>query len=136
MNKEEIEAAYKRLILPENKAPFHFEEREGIKTVDAYNPMCGDKYKLYLDEEIYFHGIGCAISKASTSLLLKEIEGMSKKEVIEFCKEFLDAVEMGKLSENFSEGLNVLIELKEFEGRIDCIQLSWKALLEHLENSK
>lgn len=136
MNKEEIQAAYKRLILPENKAPYHFEERDGARTVDAYNPMCGDKYKLYLDEDVYFHGIGCAISKASTSLLLKEIEGKSEKEVIAFCKEFLDAVDASKPSENFSEGLNVLIELKEFEGRVDCIQLSWKALLKHLENSK
>ena len=50
MHKEELQAAYKRLILPENKAPYHFDERTDGTTVEAYNPMCGDKFKLYLSE--------------------------------------------------------------------------------------
>ena len=139
MHKEELQAAYKRLILPENKAPYHFEERRDGTSVEAYNPMCGDKYQLHLSEnlqQIHFHGIGCAISKASTSLLLKEIEGKSREEAETFCKQFIEAVDKGETSPTFSEPLNVLISLKEFDGRVDCIQLSWKALLAHLENSK
>ena len=139
MHKEELQAAYKRLILPENKAPYHFEERVEGTSVEAYNPMCGDKYHLHLSEdldEVHFHGIGCAISKASTSLLLREIEGKTPEEVIAFCKDFIAAVDKGETSQTFSEPLNVLISLKEFDGRVDCIQLSWKALLAHLNNSK
>ena len=132
-----MQSLYKQLILPENKSPYHFEKKEEFETVDAYNPMCGDKYSLYLSaEEVHFHGIGCAISKASTSLLIKEIEGKSKEEVVTFCKDFVEAVDNGETSRKFSEPLNVLISLKAFEGRVDCIQLSWKALLAHLENSK
>ena len=137
MNKEELQAAYKRLILPENKNPFHFETKDKAEVVEAYNPMCGDKYHLYIsNDEIHFHGIGCAISKASTSLLLKEIEGKTPKERQVFCRSFIEAVNLGEPSEGFSEALNVMISLKAFDGRVDCIQLSWKALLAHLENSK
>ncbi len=139
MNKEELQATYKRLILPENKSPYHFEKRSDVLEVEAYNPMCGDKYHLYISddpEEIHFHGIGCAVSKASTSLLIKEVEGMTSEEKINFCKAFVRAVDKGETSAKFSESLNVLIELKTFDGRVDCIQLSWKALLAHLENSK
>jgi len=137
MNKEELQTAYKRLILPENKDPFHFEKRADTQVIEAYNPMCGDRYHLYVtDEEVYFNGIGCAMSKASTSLLTKEIGGKTLAEKTAFCRDFLKAVEEGSPSDKFSEALNVLISLKAFDGRVDCIQLSWKALLAHLENSK
>lgn len=137
MGKEELQAAFRELILPESKTPYHFENKDNALSVGAYNPMCGDKYMLHFSEkEIHFHGIGCAISMASTSLLIKEIEGKTLEEKEIFCRSFLEAVEKGVPSAQFSEALNVLISLKEFDGRIDCIQLSWKALLAHLENSK
>lgn len=142
MTKEEIQERYKALILPENKNPYHFSEEKREVNIEAYNPMCGDKYELHLDEsgdnikEISFHGIGCAMSKASTSLLLKEIEGKSKGEVKELCKQFISAICDDGDASSLSEGLQVLAELKNFDGRVDCIQLSWKALLEHLEKSK
>lgn len=139
MEKEEIQKRYKELILPENKSPYHFQKQDGITPISAYNPMCGDKYQLYLKgqvQEAHFHGIGCAVSKASTSLLMKEIEGKTVDEVVKLCKDFLQAVASGTPSDRFSESLNLLIELKDFDGRLDCIRLSWKALLSHLENIK
>ena len=139
MEKEEIQRRYKALILPENKSPYHFDKRAEIEPVAAYNPMCGDKYDLYLKgvvDEAYFHGIGCALSKASTSLMIKEIEGKSKEDIIALCRKFLQATESGKSETEFPESLNLLIELKDFDGRLECIQLSWKALLSHLENIK
>ena len=137
MNKEELQAAYKRLILPENRDPYHFEAKEKADIVEAYNPLCGDKYHLYLSEdEMHFDGIGCAVSKASTSLLIKEMEGKTPEERQTFCQDFIEAVENGNPSPKFSEALNVMISLKEFDGRVDCIQLSWKALANHLEKSK
>ena len=135
MTKEEIQTKYKELILPENKAPYHFEKVEGATEVKAYNPMCGDKYTLYIKDEgiIHFHGIGCAISKASTSFMLKAIEGKTRDEMIAFSKAFIKAIDEDGNFDDFPEGLKVLGELKQHEGRVDCIQLSWKALLAHLE---
>ncbi|MEQ9230261.1 MAG: hypothetical protein RIF46_06225, partial [Cyclobacteriaceae bacterium] len=64
MTKEEIQQLYKVKILPENKEPFHFRKDEKAKEiVKAYNPMCGDKYQIYLGEKTnHFDGFGCAIS--------------------------------------------------------------------------
>lgn len=141
MTKEEIQEQYKALILPESKNPYHFEQVATNLTVEAYNPMCGDKFVLHLEENdatitsVHFHGFGCAVSKASTSLMLREIEGKRTAEVIDLCEVFITSLDKGEAPRHFPEGLKVLLELKHFEGRIDCIQLSWKALLEHVKKS-
>lgn len=140
MTKEEIQQRYKEKILPENKSPYHFEKRDDANsTFMAYNPMCGDKYQLFLEEdgevinEVHFHGIGCAISKASSSILLRKIEGMQKDDIKIYCKKFILALNSeGEASDLEDEELKILAELKNFNGRLDCIQLSWKALLEYL----
>jgi len=141
VTREELQQLYKEKILPENKSPYHFEKKgEDYTEVEAYNPMCGDKYKLYLQEdnktikEVYFHGIGCAISKASTSILLRKLEGLGKSEAIQFCKKFMDTIEQkDNFEELIDEELRVLAELKYFEGRMDCVQLSWRAILDYLK---
>lgn len=141
MTKEEIQEQYKALILPESKNPYHFGQVAANLTIKAYNPMCGDKLVLHLKEnngtitDVHFHGYGCAISKASTSILLREVEGKSMSETIAFCESFLHHVENGKAPSSFREELKILVALKDFEGRMDCIQLSWKALLEHVKKS-
>lgn len=143
MTKEEIQILYKDKILPENKNPYHFEGAEkGNTSIQAYNPMCGDKYQLNLNivsekvDAVQFQGFGCAISKASTSILLKKIEGLTKDEVVTFCKEFVQMVTGEKDGSLEDEELQVLIELKNFEGRVDCIKLSWESLVNHLEQIK
>jgi len=141
MTKDQIKERYKQYILPENKEPYHFKKKVLDQEVRAYNPICGDKFKIWFSEEdtienVYFHGMGCALSKASTSLMIKEVEGKSRQEALAYCKQYLDAVEMGKKSADYSEGLNTLIELMEFEGRKDCIQLSWKAMFNYLNSSE
>ena len=134
MTKEEIQEKYRTIILPENKNPFHFEKKEGTETIQAYNSLCGDKYIIYLKQnELYFHGIGCAISKASTSLMLRTISGKSKKEMNHDCRTYLEAMDNNRSLDKFSEGLQVLGELKFHEGRVDCIQLSWIALHHYLK---
>lgn len=138
MTKEEIEKLYQELILPESKAPYHFEKKEGFTELMAYNPICGDKFRLFFKEEkglireAYFHGIGCALSKASTSFLIREIEGKETEQAKALCQSFLDAVQ-GEAKEKFTENpLKTLVELKDFGGRIDCLKLGWKALLQKL----
>ncbi len=94
MTKEELEILYREKILPENKNPYHFEEREDFSIkILAYNPICGDKFSIYFNdkdkfEEQFFSGIGCAISKSSTSLMVKTLEGKNYHEALEICKNF------------------------------------------------
>ncbi|MEQ9230939.1 MAG: hypothetical protein RIF46_09650, partial [Cyclobacteriaceae bacterium] len=63
--------------------------------------------------------------------LLRNMEGKSESQVKELCEQFLNAFETGDGS-GLAEELQILVELKNFEGRLDCIQLSWKAVLEYL----
>lgn len=140
MDQEDLKRLYNETVIKESKSPYHFDKEVKLGTeVLAYNPLCGDKYKLQLNrsenliEEAYFHGFGCALSKASTSTLLKSIEGKSKVEIINFCKSFLSALEKQKQQDFDHEVLKVLIELNDLGSRSDCIKLSWEALLDHLE---
>lgn len=140
MEQEDLKRLYHKTVIAESKAPYHFDKDVSLGAeVLAYNPMCGDKYKLQINhqegevKEGYFHGFGCALSKASTSALLRAIEGKSEKEIIEFCKTFLAAVD-GEASNDFDqEVLQVLVELNDLGRRSDCIKLSWEALLTHLQ---
>jgi nitrogen fixation NifU-like protein len=135
MTKEEVQRLYKEKILPESKNPYHFEEQDDAELIlEAYNPMCGDKYKLYIDFEddkvrsVHFHGFGCAVSKASTSLLARELEGKEQKEIPGIVSTFLGALREKDQSKATNENLKILVELMNFDGRQDCIELSWKAL--------
>lgn len=140
MNQEDLKRLYHQTVIKESKTPYHFDKDTRLETeVLAYNPMCGDKYKLQINhsadkiEEGFFHGFGCALSKASTSALLKVIEGKTNEETITFCKAFISAVNGDSKHEFEHEVLQVLVELNDLGSRSDCIKLSWAALLAHLE---
>ncbi len=139
MTKEELQQLYSDKILVHGKDPYHF-EKIAYPDVEilAYNPMCGDKYVLQLvkgDDSIqsaYFDGFGCALSKASISILLRKIEGMSIQDAAAFCKDFIHAIDSGSGIPSDDPALNVLLELRNFEGRVDCIKLGWESLLSGL----
>ena len=144
MTKEEFQQLFKEKIIPESKNPYHFEAlKDSTHNIEAYNPMCGDKYSLFINEDsniiesAYFDGIGCSISKASISLLLKNIEGKSREEIIKICKHFLASTETENTLLDFPEdAIEVLIALKNFEGRMDCVKLGWESLIKYLENNE
>ncbi len=144
MTKDELQELYKRKILPESKDPYHFGFKgEYDAMIDAYNPMCGDKYVIGLKEnnnvidEAFFNGIGCSISKASISLMLRKVEGKTEEAILDMCKNFILLLEDSKPAEDLSdEALDVLVSLKDFDGRMDCVKLGWASLIEFLENRK
>lgn len=136
MTKEELKQLFKEKILPHQRAPYHFETIEASDdSVLAYNPLCGDKFTLQLQKDsdsvssAYFHGFGCAISQASTSLLIQRIEGKTQSQIVDLCQRFLNALDNDQPLDD--EELRVLAALKKFDGRVDCITLPWKALLAH-----
>jgi nitrogen fixation NifU-like protein len=125
--------------MPESKSPHSFKEAVNYTDlIAAYNPMCGDKFSLKITlsnshiTDCSFQGFGCAVSKASTSILLKSIEGLSLKESINLCENFIQEIDGNLTGLTFDEPLVVLSLLKDFDGRIDCIKLSWVHLLSHL----
>ena len=81
---EELSKLYSPFIKAQNETPFHFEKKTDAEiTLKAYNPVCGDRYELFIAGEIYFHGFGCAISKASTSFLATVLSGKQRQSVRE-----------------------------------------------------
>jgi nitrogen fixation NifU-like protein len=140
MTKEEIMALYKAWILPESKDPFHFEKQENCQhTILAYNPLCGDKFELYLRGEhpypldtVGFHGIGCAVSTASTSLMLRHLQSKTLQEALIETAAVLAALAPDADIQHLPEKIKVLASTKHFGGRVDCIRLSWQALYDYL----
>jgi nitrogen fixation NifU-like protein len=106
--------------------------------VKAYNPMCGDKYVIYLkilDDKVMdasFTGFGCAISRASTSILTKKIIGLEKVELSILIKLFFEIID--SKSEDQAENLTTDKELlvfaaaREFPERKKCASLGWDEL--------
>ncbi len=143
MNKEELKKQYKQYILKKNREPYHFEKRENAaEQLLAYNPICGDRFNLYLEREqskigsAWFHGFGCALSKASTSVLIEKIENKSDQEIASLCREFLEALDDGRILGSEDVDQKALVEMRNLDGRIDCIKLSWEALLNYVKNGK
>ena len=108
----------------------------------AYNPICGDRFDVYLDVEqksilrIHFHGYGCAISKASTSVMANAIEGKSLGDGLELCNNFLGFInkEMNKEAVNLPLDFVSFAGVHDFPDRYECASLSWREVKKFLES--
>jgi nitrogen fixation NifU-like protein len=142
--KEDLKKLYSDIIKEHNETPFHFEKRKNAKkTVTANNPICGDRFEVYVDSDrrmvnaLHFHGFGCAISKASTSILVKTLEGKSRKEAWELCDHFLRFIDK-EFSSNeliLSDDFLAFTGVHDFPERYDCASLSWREMKKFLESS-
>jgi nitrogen fixation NifU-like protein len=137
------EALYQELILEHNRKPRNFREiPDADRTVEGRNPLCGDSLKLWvkLDNEritdVSFMGTGCAISKASASLMTGAVKGKSREEAEQIFDRFHRLV-TGTLPENERESLGSLRALggvAKFPLRVKCASLAWHALHAALES--
>jgi nitrogen fixation NifU-like protein len=125
---------YDDVIRNHNNHPYHFEKSsECSNLVQAYNFICGDKFDLCLTLEgsriskVQFHGFGCAVSKASTSILAKQLEGKTKTEARQICNQFLRLLknELGKDETLFSAEFQSFQVVQEIPARYDCAALAW-----------
>lgn len=132
---KDLSLLYDNVILQHNREPFNFEKRQWAQhIVEAYNPLCGDKFKLFLDIEdgkiakATFHGYGCAVSKAATSVLIKKIEGMSLEDVQLLLQSYLDGLNTeGDRNRRFDAELQAFEAVRQFPERMTCATLSWDA---------
>jgi nitrogen fixation NifU-like protein len=140
----QLRELYQEVILDHNKSPRNFKKLDTAnRTAEGYNPLCGDKIDIFLDVEdnivkdISFQGSGCAISKASASLMSTIIKGKSVEEAKKLFEKFHNLI-TGKLDENISikelGKLAVLGGVKEFPMRVKCASLAWHTMLTALKN--
>ena len=135
---------YQEVILDHNKRPRNFRTLEGPSHhADGYNPLCGDRLSLYVQVEddtiadISYQGSGCAISKASASLMTDALKGQSVENARGLFERFhrmvttppdLAVEDLGKLS--------VLAGVREFPVRVKCASLAWHTLIAALDRQQ
>lgn len=134
----ELSDLYQEVILDHNKNPRNFREIENAdNTADGKNPLCGDALRVYVSlendkvKDVAFKGSGCAISKASASMMTQVVKGKSKQEAGVLFDEFHRMV-TGELDieadENSLGKLKIFAGVLEFPARVKCASLSWHTL--------
>lgn len=137
----DLRELYQQVILDHNRNPRNFREMaDATARVEGYNPLCGDHYTVFLKvdgdriEEVSFTGSGCAISKASASVMSSTIKGKSKEEAESLFETFhrlvtgtgeLETADLGRLA--------AFSGVSEFPARVKCATLAWHTLRNALE---
>ena len=128
---------YQEILLEHNSKPRNFRKvEEANQTSEGYNPLCGDQITLYLKvvdgviDDVGFQGSGCAISRASASMMTQSIKGQS----VERAQEIFDAfhhmiTEPGsELDYDTLGDLETLSGINEYPTRIKCAVLAWHTM--------
>lgn len=109
----DLRELYQQVILDHNKSPQNFKKLENAnRKVEGYNPLCGDHYTVYLNlekdhiQDISFEGAGCAISKASASIMTSLLKGCTLEEAEKLFDSFHDVVTGESPSDSFSPSEN------------------------------
>jgi nitrogen fixation NifU-like protein len=132
----ELTDLYQEVILDHNRRPRNFREMsEASRRQEGYNPLCGDRLTLYVKldgdriSDVSFQGTGCAISKASASLMTEAIKGRTVDEAHSLFERFHDMVTSPPEIETPDLGkLSVFAGVREFPTRIKCASLAWHTL--------
>jgi nitrogen fixation NifU-like protein len=139
----ELNELYQQVILDHNKKPRNFKRLDTAnRKHEGYNPLCGDQITLYLEmdgdliKDVGFQGSGCAISKASASMMTAAVKGKTKEEAEVIFDEFhrmvkgdLDA----ETEQNHLGRLKIFAGVREFPARVKCASLSWHTLRAAIE---
>ena len=139
----DLEELYREVILDHNKRPRNFRRLDGGRKADGYNPLCGDQLSVYLHvdgdqvQDVSFEGSGCAISKASASMMTQAVKGKTKSEAEILFNEF-HRMATGELDEesepNHLGKLTIFAGVRDFPARVKCATLSWHTMYAALNN--
>lgn len=154
----DLRELYQEVILDHSKKPRNYREMTNARRrADGYNPLCGDKFTVYVDledgvvKDITFQGSGCAISKASASMMTEKLKGKTFAEAEALFSTFHDLVTgkpgggqgsaapgaAGKCSPGQGSAdlgkLKVFAGVCEFPVRVKCATLAWHTMRAALE---
>jgi nitrogen fixation protein NifU and related proteins len=138
---------YQQTILEHNRSPRNYKKLEGATHVaEGYNPLCGDHLWIYMKvnpqgiiEEVAFEGSGCAISKASASMMTTSLKGKTVEQAKVLFDEFHKLV-IGQLKPdtqpNHLDKLTVFSGIWQYPSRVKCAVLSWHTMNGALDQKK
>jgi nitrogen fixation NifU-like protein len=133
----ELQDLYQQIILDHNKNPRNYRELpNATRKVEGYNPLCGDHYTVFLEldgetiKDIGFTGSGCAISKASASVMSTTVKGKTREEAERYFDTFHRLVtgDATGLSTDELGRLAAFSGVSEFPARVKCASLAWHTL--------
>jgi nitrogen fixation protein NifU and related proteins len=135
---------YQEVILDHNKKPRNFGKLEDAnRSAHGFNPLCGDAIELTVKVEdgtiadIAFQGSGCAISKASASLMTSAVKGKTTAEAGSLFESFHRLVTSDEAADPASLGkLAVFSGVREFPARVKCASLAWHTLRAALDGKQ
>ena len=137
---------YQQVILDHNKKPRNYHKLENAsKKSEGFNPLCGDRLVVYVQmdgdqvRDISFEGSGCAISKASASLMTESVKGKNKAEIEALFKRVHQMLTAAPDSSVDIQGLGKLAAfsgVREFPVRVKCATLAWHTLNSALQGQR
>ena len=131
----DLQELYQQVILDHNRRPRNFRSIETGQKAEGYNPLCGDRVTVYLRVEngriadASFEGSGCAISKASASLMTDAVKGKTIEEAEALFERFHRMITSNPDEPVADLGkLNVFAGVRQFPVRVKCASLPWHTL--------
>jgi nitrogen fixation NifU-like protein len=129
---------YQEVILEHSKAPRNYRELQNPdRKAEGFNPLCGDHFTVYLQmqgetiQDVVFQGSGCAISKASASMMTQALKGKTRQDADDLFERFHNVV-TGHAAANGNDAelgkLTVFSGVSEFPTRVKCATLAWHTL--------
>ena len=141
-----LQQLYQEMIIEHHKNPRNFKEIQSpTHCSHGNNPLCGDDFYLYIKindqdiiDEIGFKGDGCAISKASASMMTLDLLGKTKEDAVKLKNLFLKCVTDDLTEQERKEigKLKVFEGVKQYPVRVKCAALIWRTLEDALESQK
>ena len=143
----DLEDLYQEIVMDHNRRPRNFKKLENAqRTAEGFNPLCGDQISLYLNvdddgviEDIGFEGAGCAISKATASMMTEAIKGKNvdkAEEIFEAFRHMLTRKPEEEYDYELLGDLEILQGVSQFPTRIKCATLSWHTLNSALDGKQ
>jgi len=134
----DLRELYQEVILDHNKRPRNFRVPDPVnRKAEGYNPLCGDKITVFLYVEgdtikdLGFQGTGCAISKASASMMTDALKGKTLAEATAFFEQFHAMVTAPANADVKTDALGklaVLSGVREYPMRVKCASLAWHTM--------
>jgi nitrogen fixation protein NifU and related proteins len=137
----ELQELYQDVILDHNRRPRNFRALERARKAEGFNPLCGDHLTVYLRvdgdviADVCFQGFGCAISKASASLMTESVKGKTSADATALLERFQRMITSPPDSPIDDLGkLMVLAGVRQFPARVKCASLAWHTLRAALDS--
>jgi nitrogen fixation protein NifU and related proteins len=136
----DLQDLYQEVILDHNRRPRNFRAMDDAnRHAEGFNPLCGDRLSLYLSvkdgviSDASFQGSGCAISKASASMMTDSVKGKTLEEARLMFEQFHDLVTGQDVDAGPLGKLAVFEGVRQYPARVKCASLAWHTLKSAVE---